>query len=443
MNDTPSATARHAGQPGYWRLVIVLMLINCYAFIDRVVLSLLVDPIKHDLQATDLQMSLLLGLAFAFFYGTFSIPSGHFADRRDRRWLIALASAGWAIMTIVCGTATTMTQLFVGRAGVGIMEAMITPAAFSLIRDAVPPQSRGLAFSTYALAPVIGGAVAFGLGGLLLRTAVGGAFATVPLLGNLAPWQATLVIVGIAGLPLGILLLALPEPVREYRSSGMHIGMARGLADASRYILGNRSLYMPLLGFAAVGAMMSFSYNAWLLTALARHFDLRPQEVGPMLGSIALCSGAAGLLFGGWMMNRLTRRGGSVMAYGIVAVIGTALGIGGACVAPTPQLAFIGAACGLFFLGISYPAGATTLSQTTPATMIGRVSAVYLLVQTLVGQTLGPLSVALASKQFFTGKSSIGSGLALTQVICAVIAAACGWLLLQYFRNKNVQCMID
>ena len=439
MSDTPAPAADHKGQPGHWRLVIVLMLINCYAFIDRVVLALLVDPIKRDLHASDFQMSLLLGLAFAFFYGTFSIPSGHFADRVDRRRLIAIASVGWALMTIVCGTATSVTQLFIGRAGVGLMEAVVTPAAFSLIRDAVPARSRGLAFSTYALAPVLGSAVSLAVGGLLLRSAAGGAFAGFPLLGDLVPWQATLVIVGLSGLPLSLLLISIPEPTREHRAGGPQVDMARGLADACRYIAGNRSLYLPLLVFAGVGAMMSFSYNAWFPTALGRRFALLPQQIGPVLGSIALAAGVAGLMFGGWMMNTLTRRGGSVMSYGIVAVIGTALGIGGACLAPTPQIAFMCAAVGFFFLGISNPAGATTLSQTTPAAMIGRVSAVYLLVQTLIGQTLGPLGVALAGQHLFSGSSAIAFGLTLVQAICAVVAATCGLFLVRYFRRQHTQ----
>lgn len=438
MSDTPNPAADHTGQRGHWRLVIVLMLINCYAFIDRVVLALLVDPIKRDLHATDFQMSLLLGLAFAFFYGTFSIPSGHFADRVDRRRLIAVASVGWALMTIVCGTATTVTQLFIGRAGVGLMEAVVTPAAFSLIRDAVPARSRGLAFSTYALAPVLGSALSLAVGGLLLRSAANRAFADIPLLGSLAPWQTTLVIVGLSGLPLSLLLISIPEPAREHRPGGPQVGITRGLAEACRYVASNRSLYLPLLVFAGVGAMMSFSYNAWFPSAMGRRFSMLPQHIGPVLGSIALVSGVAGLMFGGWMMNTLNRRGASGMSYGIVAVIGTALGISGACLAPSPQIAFICAAVGIFFLGISNPVGATTLSQATPAAMIGRVSAVYLLMQTLIGQTLGPVGVALAGQHLFSGNSAIAFGLTLVQATCAVVAATCGLLLVQYFRKQPV-----
>lgn len=423
------------GQPGHWRLVIGLMVIYSYAFVDRVVLALLVDPIKHHLHATDGQMGLLLGLAFALFYGAFIIPSGHFADRFDRRRLIAIASIGWAVMTIVCGTAESFTQLFIGRAGVGLTEAVITPAAYSLIRDAVPARSRGLAFSTYALAPVLGAAASLAGGGWLLHLAIGGTFTGLPLIGALAPWQVTLVIIGLGGLPLSLLLLTFGESRRDFSADAAGGGVIKGLVSACGYIAANRALYVPLILFAGAGAMMSFSHNAWFPTALGRRFLMAPQQVGPILGGVYLVTGTAGLLIGGIVMNRLARSGKSVMAYSIVAVTITALGTAAACIAPSAAVAFAFAGFTMLFLGISNPAGATQLSQATPPEMIGRVSAVYLLFQTMVGQTLGPLSVAMVSKGFFTGPSSIGYGLAVVQIGCAAIAVVCALLMIRHGRR--------
>ncbi|UAJ12562.1 MFS transporter [Glacieibacterium megasporae] len=429
-------TTGHDGAPGHWRLVIALMLIYTYAFVDRVVLALLVDPIKRDLHATDLQMSLLLGLAFALCYGIFSIPAGHYVDRVNRRRLVAIASVGWALMTIVCGTATSVTQLFIGRAGVGLMEAAITPAAFSLIRDAVPQRSRGLAFSTYALAPVLGSALSLAGGGLLLRMVVGGALADVPLIGSLAPWRTMLIVVGLAGLPFSLLVFAFREPAREHDVGPRRVGMAQGLAEACRYIASHRRLYVPLLIFCGTGAMMSFAYTAWFPTAMARRFALPPQQIAPTLGAISFGVGVCGLLVGGTVMNWLSRRPGAAMLYGTVAVIATATGVAGACLAPALTPAFMIVGLGIFFLGISNPAGATTLSHETPANMIGRVSAVYLLVQTLAGQTLGPLAVATTSEHLFTGPSSIASGLAVVEASCAVVAALCGLVLARHLRAQ-------
>jgi MFS family permease len=134
-------------------------------------------------------------------------------------------------------------------------------------------------------------------------------------------------------------------------------------------------------------------------------------------------------------MNALTRRGKSVMYYAIIALIGTALGTAAACLSGSPSIAFAFAGFTMIFLGISNPAGATTLSHATPPEMIGRVSAVYLLFQTLVGQTLGPLSVAMVGQRLFSGPSSIASGLVVVQITCATIAVACAVFLVRHFSR--------
>ncbi len=196
----PSIEDGHAGAaPRHWLLVGVLLAVYCYAFIDRVILALLVDPIKRDLGASDLHMGLLLGLGFALFYGFCSFPAGYFVDRLNRRAMIGVASVVWALMTIVCGMSTSIEQLFLGRAGIGIAESVIMPAAFSLIRDAVPLRSRGLAFSVYAMAPIIGSTTSLLGGGFLLRAATAGRFADWPVLGGMEPWQCTMIIVGLLG----------------------------------------------------------------------------------------------------------------------------------------------------------------------------------------------------------------------------------------------------
>lgn len=419
----------HEGSPGHWRLVIILMAIYTYAFIDRVVLALLVEPIKRDLGATDVQISLMLGLAFAAFYGAFGLPAGHYVDRINRRRLIAFASVAWALMTIVCGTADTLSQLYLGRVGVGIAEAVITPAAFSLIRDAVPGRSRGLAFSIFAMAPMLGGAASLIGGAEVLRLAEGGAFAGLPLLGALQPWQCTLVIVGACGLPFSLLLLLVREPTRSTQSmmsakSGQ--GLLDGLSGAFRYMIRRWTIYLPLTLFAVFGGMISFSKSAWLPTALGRRWDLLPQQVGPILGVLTLLGGVLGLLFAGAMMNHIVKRGGDIRRYGAIAAALSAVGIIGAMLAPSPNVGYAFVSLTMFFIGSAYAVGATTLADVTPIELMGRVSAVYLFFQNLLGQSLGPLMVALISTHAFSGRNALPNALTVSMIIfaCAVAASA-------------------
>jgi MFS transporter, Spinster family, sphingosine-1-phosphate transporter len=419
--DLPTVVASH-GVAGYWRIVLVLTLIYMYAFVDRVILALLVDPVRTSLGASDVQMGLLLGVAFAGLYCLCNVPAGYFADRTNRRQLMAAASVIWALMTILCGTAHSFTQLLIARMGVGIAESVVAPVSFSLIRDAVPSRSRALAFSIYGMAPMIGGAVSLTGGGLLLKAAGNGAFHGVPLLSGLEPWQCTMVILGMLGLPLGLLPFVFREPARLGGSASYEGGILAAISSAGRFMIQHRRTYLPLLTFAAFGAMMSFASTAWLPAAMSRHWHLAPKEIGPPMGIMTLIGGIVGLSFGGWIMNRSVRRGGTTLGYGIIGVSGTALGVAVSFAAPTLNLAYVGIQITFLFIGVSYAAGATTLSEVTPLGMMGRVSALYLMVQTLVGQSGGPFIVAFASKTFFEGPADISRSLSVT---LAGFAAVC------------------
>jgi hypothetical protein len=122
-----------------WYVLILLTAIYGLSFLDRSLLSLVIGLIKVDLDASDLQLSLLLGLSFVLLYCLFSIPAGHFVDRYNRSWIIAGAIALWSTMELLCGLAGSYGQLFVARAGLGIGEAAVSPAAYSIIRDKEPP----------------------------------------------------------------------------------------------------------------------------------------------------------------------------------------------------------------------------------------------------------------------------------------------------------------
>jgi MFS family permease len=426
------------GSPRYWLLVIALLLVNTYAFIDRMVLALLVEPVKHDLGASDLQMGILLGLGFALFYTIAAIPAGHFVDRHNRRRIIMGASILWAVMTIVCGTATSIEQLFIGRSGVGIAESVIAPAAFSLIRDGVPSRSRGLAFSLYAMAPVVGGATSLLIGGHILGLANDGTFSTWPLIGSLKPWQITLIFTGLFGLPLSLLLLLAPEPERPLVQDGEQLyaaDMLDGLGAAVSHMRRHIAIFVPLILFVTFGAMANFAKSAWVPALLGRTWDLAPQEVGPMMGSMVLACGLGGLLFSGFVLNWLTVRGGDIRNYGLIATVGAAIGMVGIGIAPTLTFGLVMVGLSAFFLGTSYSVGATTLGEITPVRLMGRVTAIYFLFVSLLGQALGPFLVGFGSQNMFTGPHALASSFALFNGIFGVAMLVSVLLLRQRLRR--------
>ncbi len=210
--DPPYPSAKYS-----WYVVTVLMLAYVFAFLDRQIIALLVDPIKRDIGVTDFQMSLLLGPAFAFFYVTLGIPVGRLADRRSRRTIIGIGIAIWSVMTAACGLAKTFTHLFLARIGVGVGEATLQPCATSVISDYFPREKRGRAISVYSMVLGIGAGLAFVLGGQVVAAVIDGPSIALPLIGEIYNWQIVFLIVGLPGLLVAGLMFTVKEPHRRDR----------------------------------------------------------------------------------------------------------------------------------------------------------------------------------------------------------------------------------
>ena len=189
---------------GYrWYVLCVLTLGYIFNFIDRQVMTILLEPIKAEFGATDTLMGLLTGLAFALFYATLGVPMARLADRWSRRNVLAISMAVWSGTTALCATATSFGQLALYRIGVGVGEAGGTPPSQSLLADIFPPAQRSLAQGVLASGTNI--AVLVGLfGGALLADAYG--------------WRNVFWIFGVPGVALAVLIrLTVREPVREIR----------------------------------------------------------------------------------------------------------------------------------------------------------------------------------------------------------------------------------
>ncbi|MEO8453216.1 MAG: MFS transporter, partial [Gemmatimonadota bacterium] len=224
-----------------WYLLGVLTLAYTFSFIDRQILNLLVAPIRRDLALTDFDMSLLQGFAFAIFYTLLGIPLGRLADRTDRRRLVAAGIALWSIMTVVCGAARTYGQLFVARIGVGVGEAALSPAAYSLIADSFPRERLGRAASIYNFGVHFGSALALIVGGAIVQQVSGPGLIDLPLIGQIHRWQIVFWAVGLPGLLVALLALTIREPARaprkeseqtSFREVVAHIADRRGFYAA-------------------------------------------------------------------------------------------------------------------------------------------------------------------------------------------------------------------
>jgi len=263
-------------------VVGLLMVAYTSSFIDRQIMSLLVDPIRADLGISDTQFSLLAGLAFSIFYSVMGLPLGWVADRMSRRMLIIVGMIAWSVMTALCGLATSFLALFIARMGVGIGEAALSPAAYSLISDHFPPERRARAISAYAMGPYLGSGLALIIGGQVIEAASGLGAVTLPLVGELAPWQLVFLAVGLPGIPIALLFLLVREPVRR--------GLAPQGSDTELlpFIKARRTLFLLLfLGFSVFG-IAGISYLVWIPAVFIRVHGWTAGDIGVAYGLILL-----------------------------------------------------------------------------------------------------------------------------------------------------------
>ena len=168
-----------------WYAVGVFTLVTVISFIDRQLLVLLVEPIKHDLQISDTQMSFLLGFAFVMFYAFLSIPIARLADVHSRKLIIACGLAFWSVMTAMCGLASNYWQLFLARMGVGAGEACNGPATFSIIADSFPPEKLAKATSVISSGFFVGNGAALIVGGAIIEAVTKMPNFVLPVIGEI------------------------------------------------------------------------------------------------------------------------------------------------------------------------------------------------------------------------------------------------------------------
>ena len=190
-----------------WYVVAILTLAYLVSFLDRQILALMVGPIKADLQLTDTEISLLMGVAFSLFYAFMGIPLGRLADRTCRRNIIIIGITFWSIMSAASGLALKFNHLLMARIGVGAGEASLTPSAISMISDYFSRHERGRAIAFYNMGVSLSTGIAMVLGGAVISFVVNSPIVDIPFLGTLNKWQYVFFIVSIPGLVLALVVL--------------------------------------------------------------------------------------------------------------------------------------------------------------------------------------------------------------------------------------------
>lgn len=401
-----------------WIALAIVTLANVSGFVDRLLVTLLVEPIRHDLGLTDTQVSLLMGIGFVVVSSVLSLPLGRLADARSRRGLLAASAAIWNVATTLTGLARGFGQLLFARMAVGAGEAGLQPAAISLVADLFPPEKLGRAMSIYSSAIFVGSGIAYviGAGGVAFAESH---LAVWPIVGAVRPWQSVYLLVGLVSLAIvPTLLLLVREPVRR-------VGESVPVRTVAAYVRANARAVVPLtLGFAC-SAAVNYGIAGWLATFFIRTHGWTAPQAGLLQGVLTVCIGPLGALGGGWLSDRLVRSGrsdgpllvGALGALGMIASAGLYPLVGSATVAAALLVPVN------LFAALPWGPANAAMAEIMPERMRGQGAALMLLVVNLVSGALGPTAVALATDRLFGGPTGLRYALALTTTVGMVLAA--------------------
>jgi MFS family permease len=405
----------------------VLFIAVIFSFVDRIILSLLVDPIKADLGLSDTDFAFLLGVAFAVFFALFGLPIGRWADRYSRRLIIGIGIFLWSLMTIACGLATNFWELFFARVGVAVGEAALAPAAFSMISDLFPRDKLGRALGVYQAGAFIGAGAALLVGGVVIGLIKIQGVQLLPLIGAVEPWQIVFFVVGLPGLAVAFLMATVPEPVR--RGVAMAGSAALSPGEVLRFVTARWRVYgLHFLGFSLLAVPITTTLT-WAPVFFGRVLGYSPRETGLTLGLIVLLLSPAGVYTGGWLADALMRRGYRDPMHR-VGLAAAALLFPLCLFATTGNNPVLTVAlfCPLTFCAsLSLACAPAALQVVTPGPMRAQISAAWMLCLNVITAIVGPTAVGLIADQVFGDRMAVGQSLALVNCASVPLAALALW----------------
>jgi MFS family permease len=428
-------TTKYPSARRAWAFIFILFIASIVSVIDRSVLNIVIDPIKADIRITDVQISLLQGLAFGLFYAAVGIPLGLCADRYSRRWLIMIGMTLWGVATIAGGLAHTFGGLFLSRILVGLGEAALGPAAISLIADLFPPEKRGRPISFFLMGQSLALGLSISAAGFILQASGAGRFHSLPLLSTLAPWRVVFVLFGCAALVVIALMFTTREPVRRGAAHSGH--MWSQIKTCVAYMVRNRAIFIPFyLGFSLYFAA-AYGAGAWTPTMLMRGFGATGAQLAKWLGPLSLAFGVAGPLFAGFVADRKSQRTTydarlRVLAIAPLAALPSVFAVFAPGMAPAMVLVASIGAVSVFIGTVAFAA----LQSMVPNTMRGVAIALTGLVNTILGAALGPLLVAELTQHVFHNPALVGYSIVSFCVPAILLGSGCFALSLWNLRRQ-------
>lgn len=424
---------------GQWKLVVTLTILSMLAQLDKNILVLMVAPIQKSYGVSDVEISFLIGAAFAVANIAIGIPAGWMADKLNRRLVIAAGVIIWSLALSANAVASTFFGLVVARVIVGGAEALIPPSSYSLIRDGVDEDRRARALSIYTMALMLGTGLSLVLGGPLLSAVHQAGWSHLPFIGAVSSWQFTLFLIGAVGLPLALTVFLNRDPGRSAAEPAALAAASARAASLPAYLWQNRAFFIPVLLFVVANAITTFGMAAWLPAMAGRKFLLEMRTFGLTQGVIMLTAGPLGLWLAGIAMqkkkvdNPLAR----IMSVGLVSslamtVMPTALVLSSSLQWFWTINCFVVLSSWTFMSVTS-----VVIARTVPAASVGLVMALVLFLNGLVGQGFSPTLIALVGRYVYGGSAqALPHAMATVFVISGCIACLSAMRLVFVVQRK-------
>lgn len=388
------------GSSAYRAYVLgALVLVYAFNFIDRVVISIIQEPIKAEFSLTDGQLGLMAGPAFVLFYATLGIPIARLAERFNRVGILAICTGLWSAMTALCGMAVSFPMLFLARIGVGVGEAGCTPPAQSLISSYFAPQRRATAIAIYTLGVPAGTLLASFGGGWIAQ--------------NLG-WREAFLALGLPGILLALLVkLTVKEPPRTGDA-------APKFGEALRVMSGKSAFWHAAVG-GGLASFVGYGVGQFTTSFLIRTHGLSQLHASQGTGLLIGVFGGIGIFSAGFIADRVARRFPGALAWlpAIGFLLATPLQILGYTVggvAPALALLAAGMLAQYLYLGAMY----AIAQGVSPPRIRATSAAILILVVNLIGYGFGPPVVGWLSDTLAAGKMTAAG---LSPELCQGAAA--------------------
>lgn len=405
--------ADRARRPPPYGDALVLGAVHAAAFADRFLPALLASYLVTDLHLGDATLGLLQGPVFVLPYALATLLFGRLADGRSPRAVILAGLLIWTAATLACAFVTASGQLVALRAGLGIGEAALTPAALRLLGRrrgdgaARAAQGLGRAVGLFTSGALLGKSVALGLGGALLL-----ALTRRTWLVGVAPWRLVFVIFGLANLVLAFALL---------RLDGGTVAPRRRRSGVGAELRARWRTYLAMSGPLCAGVLISQTLAAWAPLVLTRDFGLKPASAGLLMGALVLVFGPSGGLTGGLLADRRPFATTGAFAGLLCLAI---LGLLAPLLLHLVWLEALGLALALFAVGALASLGLTRLQTLAPGELRGAITSLHVAVATLIAFGLGPSLVGLAADRLAGREHPTLLALALVTSVGGAIGAA-------------------